>query len=328
MMQRIIIGTVLLFLANISIADEIRPAYLEVNEESPNTYSVLWKVPIKSGQTLSLAPHFPASCINKTAITSHTINGATLQRWYINCTNNIVGQRISIEGSDNNNTEVLLRLKWLDGTVSTSLLKPSAPFYFIPEKSTTTDIAITYLLLGTEHILLGVDHLLFVFALLLIVSSTRRLIVTITAFTIAHSITLASATLGFIHVPQQPVEAVIALSILFLAVEIVHGKNGHPGAAARWPWLIAFIFGLLHGFGFAGALAEVGLPQQAIPLALIFFNIGVEFGQILFVTAVLLLTWLLHRLQKPLLLEKAETIAIYTIGSLSSFWLFERISLF
>ncbi len=328
MMQRIIIGTVLLFLANISIADEIRPAYLEVNEESPNTYSVLWKVPIKSGQTLSLAPHFPNSCINKTAITSHTINGATLQRWYINCTNNIVGQRISIEGSDNNNTEVLLRLKWLDDSVSTSLLKPSAPFYFIPEKSTTTDIAITYLLLGTEHILLGVDHLLFVFALLLIVSSTRRLIVTITAFTIAHSITLASATLGFIHVPQQPVEAVIALSILFLAVEIVHGKNGHPGAAARWPWLIAFIFGLLHGFGFAGALAEVGLPQQAIPLALIFFNIGVEFGQILFVATIVIIGWILHRLRQPALLERSETIAIYTIGSLSSFWLFERISLF
>ncbi len=328
MMQRIIISIVLLFLTNISIADEIRPGYLELNEESPNAYSVLWKVPKKSGQTLSLAPHFPASCINKTAITLHTINGATLQRWYINCTDNIVGQRISIEDSDNSNTEVLLRLKWLDGSVSTSLLKPSAPFYIIPEKSTTTDIALTYLLLGTEHILLGVDHLLFVFALLLIVNNTRRLIVTITAFTIAHSITLAGATLGLIHVPQQPVEAVIALSILFLAMEIVHGKRGHPGAAARWPWLIAFIFGLLHGFGFAGALAEVGLPQQAIPLALIFFNIGVELGQLLFVTAVLLLTWLIHRLKQPALLEKTETFALYAIGSLSSFWLFERISAF
>ena len=327
-MQRIIISIALLFLANISIADEIRPGYLELNEESPNTYAVLWKVPKKTGQTLSLEPNFPASCINKTAITSHAINAATLQRWYINCTNNIVGQRISIEDSDNSNTEVLLRVKWLDGTTSTTLLKPSAPFYIIPEKSSTADIAITYLLLGTEHILLGVDHLLFVFALLLIVNSTRRLIVTITAFTIAHSITLAGATLGFIHVPQQPVEAVIALSILFLAMEIVHGKRGHPGAAARWPWLVAFIFGLLHGFGFAGALAEVGLPQQAIPLALVFFNVGVELGQLLFVSAVLLITWLLHHLKQPALLEKAETIAIYTIGSLSSFWLFERISAF
>ena len=328
MMQRIIISIVLLFLTNISIADEIRPGYLELNEESPNAYSILWKVPKKSGQKLSPEPHFPASCTNKTAITSHTINGATLQRWYINCSDNIVGQRISIEDSDKSNTEVLLRLKWLDGTVSTSLLKPSTPYYIIPEKSTTTDIAITYLLLGTEHILLGVDHLLFIFALLLIVSNTRRLIVTITAFTVAHSITLASATLGLINVPQQPVEAVIALSILFLAVEIVHGKRGHPGAAARWPWLIAFIFGLLHGFGFAGALAEVGLPQQAIPLALLFFNIGVELGQLLFVSAVLSLTWLLHRLKQPVLLEKTETFALYAIGSLSSFWLFERLSAF
>ena len=327
-MQKIIISIALLFLANISIADEIRPGYLELNEESPNTYAVLWKVPKKSGQKLSLKTQFPGSCINKTAITSHTINGATLQRWYISCSDNIVGQRISIKDIGNSNTEVLLRLKWLNGSVSTSLLKPSAPFYIIPEKSTATDIAITYLLLGTEHILLGVDHLLFVFALLLIVNSTRRLIATITAFTIAHSITLACATLGFIHVPQQPVEAVIALSILFLAVEIVHGKNGHPGAAARWPWLIAFIFGLLHGFGFAGALAEVGLPQQAIPLALIFFNIGVELGQILFVATIVIIGWILHRLKQPALLERSETIAIYTIGSLSSFWLFERVSAF
>ena len=328
MILRIIISIVLLFLANVSIADEIRPGYLEINEENPNIYSVLWKVPKKRGEKLLIEPHFPANCTNKTAITSHTINGATLQRWYINCTNNIVGQRISIEDSGNSNTEILLRLKWLDGTTSTTLLKPSTPFYIIPEKSSTADIATTYLLLGTEHILLGIDHLLFVFALLLIVNSTRRLIVTITAFTIAHSITLAGATLGFIHVPQKPVEAIIALSILFLAVEIVHVKNGRPSTAEKWPWLIAFIFGLLHGFGFAGALAEVGLPQQSIPLALIFFNIGVEFGQLLFVAAVLSLTWLLHRLQKSVLLEKAETVAIYTIGSLSSFWLFERISLF
>jgi len=328
MILRIFISSFLFLLTSTSIADEIRPGYLELNEESPNTFSILLKVPEQSGQKLSLEPRFPAGCTNKTAATSHSVNGATLQRWYINCSNNIVGQHISIEDKNKSNTEILLRLKWIDGSVATSLLKPSAPFYIIPEKSSTTDIAKTYLLLGTEHILLGVDHLLFVFALLLIVNNTRRLIVTITAFTIAHSITLAVATLGLIHVPQQPVEAVIALSILFLAVEIIHGKRGHPGVAARWPWLIAFIFGLLHGFGFAGALAEVGLPQQAIPLALIFFNIGVEFGQILFVTAVLLLAWLLHQLQKPLLLEKSETIAIYIIGSLSSFWLFERISAF
>lgn len=327
-MKRIVISLVLLLLANSSMADEIRPGYLELNEESPNIYAVLWKVPQKKGQKLLLQAHFPDSCVNKTAITSHNIDSAVLQRWYIHCANGIVGQRISIEDIENSNTDVLLRLKWIDGSVSTALLKPSAPFYVIPEKNTATDIAMMYFWLGVEHILLGVDHLLFVFALLLIVSNTRRLIVTITSFTLAHSITLGVATLGFVHVPQQPVEAVIALSILFLAVELAHGKQGRKGAAARWPWVIAFVFGLLHGFGFAGALVEIGLPQQAIPLALIFFNIGVEFGQLVFIAAVLLLGWALHQLKQTILLEKAEAAAIYSIGGISSFWLFERVSTF
>ena len=328
MMLRIVISLVLLLLTNSSFADEIRPGYLELSEQSQNAYAVLWKVPQKSGQKLSLEPRFPDGCTNKTAITSHTINSAMLQRWYIHCADNIVGQRISIEDIDNSNTDVLLRLKWLDGEVSTALLKPSTPFYIIPEKSTILDMAMTYLWLGTEHILLGVDHLLFVFALLLIVNNTRRLIATITAFTLAHSITLGAATLGLISVPQQPVEAAIALSILFLAMEIVHGRRGQRGAAARWPWLVAFIFGLLHGFGFAGALAEVGLPQQAIPVALIFFNLGVEFGQLLFVAAVLMLGWMLHRLSQARFEYWAEKAAVYSIGSVASFWLFERMSAF
>ena len=240
----------------------------------------------------------------------------------------MAGQSIFIEGLDSSNTDVLLRWNWLDGSSSTVRLKPSAPSYVFPEKSGATNVAGTYFWLGVEHILLGIDHVLFVFALLLIVNNTRRLIATITAFTLAHSITLAVATLGLVHVPQKPVEAVIALSILFLAMEYVHGKRGRPGAAARWPWLVAFIFGLLHGFGFAGALAEVGLPQQAIPVALVFFNLGVELGQLLFVATVLLLGWALHRLKQPKLMYWAETVTIYTIGILSSFWLFERVCAF
>ncbi len=328
MMLQIVSTLILLLLATSSVADEIRPGYLELNEETPNTFSVVWKVPKKSDQKVLLQAHFPDSCTNKTPITSHRVNNAMLQRWYIHCTDNIVGERISVKDLGNSNTDVLLRLKWLDKSVSTAVLKPSSPFYIIPEKSTAIDMAMTYLLLGIEHILLGVDHLLFVFALLLIVNSTRRLIVTITAFTLAHSITLGAATLGFVNVPQQPVEAMIALSILFLAMEYVHVKQGRKGTAARWPWLIAFVFGLLHGFGFAGALAEIGLPEQAIPLTLIFFNIGVELGQLLFVAAVLALGWTLRQLKQPRLLEKAETVAVYSIGGLSSFWLFERISAF
>ena len=328
MMPRIISGLALLLLAHIAIADEIRPGYLELNEESLGTFAVLWKVPQKGGGVLLLTPRFPDGCVNKTAATSQLVNGATLQHWYIHCVDSIVGQRIAIEDNDKSNTDVLLRLKWLDGTVSTTLLKPSAPFYTIPDKSSNTEISITYLRLGTEHILFGTDHLLFVFALLLIVNSTRRLVLTITAFTLAHSITLAAATLGLVYVPQQPVEAVIALSILFLAVEIVHGKQGRPGYAARWPWLIAFIFGLLHGFGFAGALAEIGLPQQAIPLALIFFNLGVELGQLFFVLGAVLIIRALRQLKQHELLNRAEIAVIYSIGGLSSFWLIERISTF
>lgn len=214
--------------------------------------------------------------------------------------------------------------KWLRAVQ----LTPANRTYKVPAKASPWQVASTYTRLGIEHILLGVDHLLFVFALLLIVNNTRRLIVTITAFTVAHSITLGAATLGFVNVPQKPVEAVIALSILFLAVEIIHGKQGRPGYAARWPWLVAFIFGLLHGFGFAGALSEVGLPERAIPLALIFFNIGVELGQLFFVTGIVAITLLMHELKQQVFLNRAETVVIYVIGGLSSFWLVERISMF
>ncbi len=326
--QRITIGLFLLCLAQLSFADEIRPGYLEIKENSENVFSVLWKVPAKGDKKLSIQPKLPDNCTNKTPANTQLINASYIQRWIITCENKLQNKTLSITGLNLTNTDVLLHLEFINGTSHTAQLTPSNRFYTIPEQASILRVIKTYTSLGIEHILLGVDHLLFVFALLLIVSDNRRLLLTITAFTTAHSITLAGATLGYIQLPQQPVEAIIALSILFLAMEIIHGKNEHPGAAARWPWLIAFIFGLLHGFGFAGALAEVGLPQQAIPLALIFFNIGVELGQILFVATILFFGWILHRLKQPALLERSETVATYAIGSLSSFWLFERISAF
>ncbi len=215
-----------------------------------------------------------------------------------------------------------------NGNVSTAILNSSAPFYIIPKKTTAVDLALSYLALGTEHILMGVDHLLFVFALLLLVNNVRRLIMTITAFTLAHSLTLGAATLGWVHVPQQLVESLIALSILFLAVELVHAKKGRKGVAQKWPWLIAFMFGLLHGFGFAGALAEIGLPEQAIPLTLLFFNIGVELGQLLFVFMVVILARGLSYIKSPKLIAQGRIWIIYFIGSISAFWVFERVSAF
>ena len=314
--------------ASVSVADEIRPAYLELKESNNNIFTVLWKVPAKGDKKLSLEVQLPDNCKNKTQPSAQLINAAYIKRWAVVCEDGLVGKTISIAGLESTNTDVLLRLEFSEGASLSAHLTPTKRSYQISAEASSIQIIATYTWLGIEHILLGIDHLLFVFALLLIVNGKRRMLWTITAFTLAHSITLAGATLGFVYVPQQPVEAIIALSILFLAMEIVHGKRGRPGAAARWPWLVAFVFGLLHGFGFAGALAEVGLPQQAIPLALVFFNVGVELGQLLFVATVLLLTSALHRLKQPKLLDWAETAAVYSIGGLSSFWLFERISAF
>jgi hydrogenase/urease accessory protein HupE len=319
---------VLFCLSGFSLADEIRPGYLELKEDSPNLYSVIWKVPAKNDKKLSLKALLPENCINKTQPNAQFINGAYIQRWITLCDGGLKDQTISIEGLESTITDVLLRIDFLDGRYQTALLTPGEASFIVPARASSLQIVSTYTWLGMTHILAGIDHLLFVFALLLIVKNYRRLLWTITAFTLAHSVTLAGATLGLIHVPQAPVEAVIALSILFLAMEIVHEKRGHPGAAARWPWLVAFIFGLLHGFGFAGALAEIGLPQQAIPLALIFFNVGVELGQLLFIAVVLSCGWVLHQLKQPKLVSQAETVALYVIGGLSSFWLIERIAAF
>jgi hydrogenase/urease accessory protein HupE len=328
MIQRTVIALVLFFSATASFADEIRPGYLELKENSPDIFSVLWKVPAKGDRKLSLNAQLPENCKEKTQPNSQLVNGAYIQRWLVACEGGLLEKTLSISGLKSTNTDVLLRLEFFDGASQSVLLTPTKESFKIPAAASSLQIITTYTWLGITHILMGVDHLLFVFALLLIVKGKRRLLWTITAFTLAHSLTLAGATLGFVNVPQQPVEAVIALSILFLAVEIVHGKQGRKGAAARWPWMVAFVFGLLHGFGFAGALAEVGLPEQAIPLALVFFNVGVELGQLLFVATVLSLGYLLHKLKLPKLLDWSETVAIYSIGGLSSFWLFERISAF
>jgi hydrogenase/urease accessory protein HupE len=186
-------------------------------------------------------------------------------------------------------------------------------------------VAATYLRLGIEHILEGVDHLLFVLALVLLVRDAKRLVATVTAFTVAHSLTLAAATLGFVHVRQGPVEAVIALSIVFVAGEIVHQARGRPGLGSNRPWLVAFVFGLLHGLGFAGALREVGLPEHSIPLALLFFNLGVELGQLLFIACILPLASLQRRAVRrwP---EQAALAPAYCIGSVAAWWTLERVA--
>jgi len=306
-------------------AHELRPAYLEIREMTPATYSVLWKLPMRGDRRLQLDPAFPDTCQEIVSPAASGVGGALVSRWTIRCESGLSGQRIVIAGLESTLTDVLARVEHLDGTAQTARITPAEPTFTVAVSPSKLALSGTYLWLGVEHILLGIDHLLFVFALLLLVSGWRRLVATITAFTLAHSITLVSATLGWVHVPQQPVEAVIALSILFLASEIVHGLRGRPALTARQPWIVAFVFGLLHGFGFAGALSEVGLPEQAIPLALLFFNVGVEVGQVVFVTGVLAAGWALRTVQLAPL-RQSQFAASYAIGGVAAMWTIERVA--
>jgi hydrogenase/urease accessory protein HupE len=201
----------------------------------------------------------------------------------------------------------------------------------VPSQPNSLEVARTYFLFGVEHILLGIDHLLFVLALLLLVNGTRRIIATVTAFTLAHSITLAGATLGFVHMPGPPIEAAIALSIAFVASEIIHGRQGRAGLTERYPWVVAFTFGLLHGFGFSAALTEIGLPQNSIPIALLFFNIGVEIGQLLFIACVFATIAVARQITRRVSVPQvawARAVPPYAIGSLAVFWVIQRIAAF
>lgn len=306
-------------------AHEVRPGYLELNETEIDSFDVLWKVPAQGDLRLSIYPLLPDNCEATTRIITRSIGESITDRWTVSCPRGLTGGTIYIDGLSGTLTDTLVRISLLDGSSQVSRLTSAEPAFVIPEAPTWTQIAVTYLGFGVEHILLGIDHLLFVLALLLLVQGWRQIILTITAFTVAHSLTLAAAALGFVHVPQQPIEAVIALSIVLVAAEIVHRQRGKPSLTQQWPWAIAFTFGLLHGFGFAGALTEIGLPQQAIPLALLFFNIGVEFGQILFIAAVFVIWTALKPglVRLPIVLRHAPA---YAIGTIAAFWTIERIA--
>ena len=308
-------------------AHESRPAYLEIDEVAPARYSVVWRTPVNSGVLLPVRLALPECSHDLTPPTVRDLPDSRIERRLIECSNNLAGKRIDFVGLQNTITDVLVRVQLLDSGQSTTLVHPSGASIQIPRAHSLTDVARAYVAYGFEHILGGIDHLLFLLGLLLIVRGKRRIVATVTAFTAAHSLTLAAATLGWVHVPQPPVEAIIALSIVFVAVEVVRGLRGHRGITARAPWLVAFCFGLLHGFGFAGALAEVGLPGNAIPTALLFFNIGVELGQLAFVAIVMAAIALLRRLSLTPH-HWMRWIPPYAIGGIASFWMLERIGTF
>lgn len=329
--HRFIAGLLMLFfLLSVSVvqAHESRPAYLEIKEVAPGRYSVLWRTPLLSGMRLPVALKFPEGVTNRSDPVVQQLSDSLIERRVIETSGTgLEGQRIEFVGLQATITDVLVRAERLDGGQTTALVRPSQPWFKLAERQNSWAVAGAYAKLGIEHILLGIDHLLFVLALLIICKSTVQLVKTVTAFTVAHSITLGLATLGFVHVPSAPVEAVIALSIVFVAGEIVHARRGVKGITARSPWIVAFTFGLLHGFGFAGALSEVGLPQGNIPIALLMFNVGVEAGQLLFIAVVLALLALIRRLPVPLP-HWTELLPPYAIGSVAMFWVIQRIAAF
>lgn len=346
-------------------AHEVRPAYLELTERSKGEFDVLWKVPALGGAPLAgeEIPHeqtlpgsddpkrtktMPCGCpaptsaqLTRGVLSIHpslpkdaeTISfprverlaGAEIKRWTIRTgPQGLESWEVSVHGLSATMVDVLVRIALADGRVVSRLLRPDAPSFVFGAEDKGPAIR-EYFVLGVEHILLGIDHLLFVLALVLIVKGVGLLVKTVTAFTIAHSITLALATLGYVNVPSAPVEAVIALSIVFVAAEIVRSRRGQSGLTERAPWIVAFTFGLLHGFGFAGALSEVGLPQNDIPMALLLFNVGVEAGQLAFVAVVLAIIALVRRIRLPAP-EWARLLPPYAIGTAAMFWVIQRVA--
>jgi len=318
----------LLVLPLAASAHEARPAYLAVNEIAPGQFSVLWRTPVLAGMRLPIVLKLPDRVKNlKDPVVSELADSLVERRWVDAGSNGLVGERIEFAGLQLTITDVLVRVQMRDGTVSTTLVRPNRPWIEIAAAPGLLAVAGAYVLHGIEHILFGFDHLLFVLALILIVRIGRVLLWTITAFTIAHSITLSLATLGVVHVPGPPVEATIALSILLLACEIVRLQRGQASLTAKWPWVVAFSFGLLHGFGFAGALTQIGLPQGDIPLALFAFNVGVEMGQLIFIAAVLGVLAAARRFKPaPIVERRALFASTYVIGALAAFWFIERLA--
>ena len=321
-------GLLLLFLAFpfAAAADEFRPALLEVNEREGGWVDVTWKVPTMGDRVLALTPVFPDFMEQVGPGSGREVAGAWVEtRSYRSKEQKTLnGQTLSVDGLSAVPADVLVRVKLADGTEHSAILRSINSSFTVPEKVTRVELAISYWQMGTIHILEGLDHLLFLLTLLLIVNGFWALLKTVTAFTLAHSITLALATLDLVHIPPVPTEAVISLSIVLLAVEVVHKNQGILTSSERLPWVVAFTFGLVHGLGFAGALAEIGVPQNEVPLALLMFNVGVETGQVLFVTVVSLLLAGLHRMhgRTALTLSRATPFAI---GGIAAYWTIDRL---
>lgn len=297
---------------------------MEFTQKTATDWALVWRSPMRGGVTRDTRPILPAGCAISGGTSRELSEGTLIERSDVRCSGPVAGKRIGLSGFGASQTDVLVRIAIQGRPIQAMRLTAAEPTTVIAERPDATQVARTYFVTGVEHILFGYDHLLFVVALVLLLDGLGTIAKAVTAFTVAHSITLVGTTLGLLGLPQAPVEAVIALSIMFLAVEVIKKTPGAPRLAERVPWVVAFLFGLLHGFGFAGALKEIGLPETDVPTALLTFNLGVEAGQLIIVVATFALVWLVARTwprwQRPVIVAST-----YVIGSVAAFWFLERL---
>lgn len=315
-------------------AHALEPGYLELSALAGDRWRATWRAPDVSGRPMPIEAALPETCAPRRPPAPRFDGRAWASSWIAECPGGLAGGRIAIDGLENTRTDALVRYEIEAGRAEAMRLTPGAPAFIVPTAPGVGAILLSYGALGVDHILQGVDHLLFVFALLLLIPDARRLVGAVTAFTVAHSLSLAAATLGWLVVPAPPVEAVIALSIAFLAAELARAPERRDRVAARWPWVVAFGFGLLHGLGFARALLEVGLPAGDVPLALFAFNVGVEIGQLFFIGLVVATGLLLRRLYPAVMAWAARPggpalgVTSHAMGALAAFWVIQRVAAF
>jgi hydrogenase/urease accessory protein HupE len=310
-----------------SSAHESQPGVLELNQLSGTRYEVIWRAPIYYGKPHPAQPQHPEDWKTIGEPTVRQLSDSALHRRVVEVSGGSVdGSVIHFPGLEATITDVFIIISRLDGSQATLVARPTQTSVELRGDRPWYVSAKEYLVLGLHHILTGIDHLLFVLGLLLIVSCRWNLLKTITAFTVAHSITLAIATLGYASAPGPPLNAAIALSILFLGPEIVRVWRGQSSFTIRHPWVVAFAFGLLHGFGFASGLTTSGLPSAEIPVALLLFNVGVEIGQLFFVAIIIFLerSFRILEIRWP---RWVEALPAYTVGGLGAFWTIQRFAI-
>ena len=322
MMRRLaLLLLVLCLIAPVAQAHDLRSGYFEVTETGEGSYDALWKTPSIAGRQLDVLPVLPDDCAVSRLSAQPTSAGGQIESWRISCDTALTGRTINFDRLETFEADVLVRLIAASGDEQTLRVTHRDPVLEIPAEAHGGSAFWAYFVIGVEHILIGLDHLLFLLCLIFLIRNVWRLVSAITAFTIAHSLTLGGTVLGLVHLPIKPVEAVIALSIVFLAAEVLAKRTERERLSERMPWLVAFVFGLLHGFGFASVLQEIGLPQNALVMSLLAFNLGVEAGQLVFVGTVLLVIYAFRRLR---LETQLRTVSVYSAGIIATKWFIER----